>query len=173
MTLHRLALPVARLVWNGSKRVGAAAEPEMEEKRARVEDALNASRAAVAEGLLPGGGVAALRVTDALDALEAKLDNDQCIGVDVLRHALRAPIQQIAHNVGLDGSVVCQKVLEGAGSFGFNDLTEEYGDMVATGVLVPTKVERGALRNAASVAGLLLTTDAVVGAIGKTSKQAA
>ncbi|MBK9120050.1 MAG: chaperonin GroEL [Phycisphaerales bacterium] len=142
--------------------VGAATEIEMKEKKARVEDALHACRAAVEEGVLPGGGVAVLRCEEALDAAYKKARGDQKTGVDIIRRALRAPIRQIAENAGLDGSIVCQKVLEGKGNFGYNALTEEYGDLVKMGVIVPLKVERVALENAASVSGLLLTTDAAV-----------
>jgi chaperonin GroEL len=145
--------------------VGAATEVEMKEKKARVEDALHACRAAVEEGILPGGGVAVLRADAALDALEKKVRGDQKTGVDIVRRALRSPIKQIAENAGLDGSIVCQKVSEGKGNFGYNALTEEYGDMVKMGVIVPLKVERIALENAASVSGLLLTTDAIVSEI--------
>ncbi len=145
--------------------VGAATEIEMKEKKARVEDALHACRAAVEEGILPGGGVSVLRVGAALDAAEKKARGDQKTGVDIVRRALRAPIKQIAENAGLDGSIVCQKVLEGEGNFGYNALTEQYGDMVKMGVIVPLKVERVALQNASSVAGLLLTTDAAISEI--------
>jgi chaperonin GroEL len=134
----------------------------MKEKKARVEDALHACRAAVEEGILPGGGSAVLRCDAALDAATKKARGDQKTGIDIVRRALRAPIKQIAQNAGLDGSIVCQKVSEGKGNFGFNALTEEYGDMIKMGVIVPFKVERIALQNAASVSGLLLTTDAVV-----------
>ncbi len=146
--------------------VGAATEAEMKEKKARVEDALHACRAAVEEGVLPGGGVAMLRATKALDAAARKLSGDQKTGVDIVRRALWSPIKQIVANGGLDGSVVAQKVFESEDyNFGFNVLTGKYGDMVAMGVLVPTKVERIALQNAASIAGLLLTTDAVISEI--------
>jgi chaperonin GroEL len=145
--------------------VGAATEVEMKEKKARVEDALHACRAAVEEGILPGGGVAVLRCDDALDAAEKKARGDEKVGVDIVRRALKAPIKQIAANAGLDGSIVCQKVTEGKGTFGYNALTEEYGDLIKMGVIVPLKVERVALQNAASVASLLLTTDAVVSEI--------
>jgi len=145
--------------------VGAATEVEMKEKKARVEDALHACRAAVEEGILPGGGVAVLRIDDALDAVAKKARGDVKTGVEIVRRALRAPIRQIAENAGLDGSVVLQKVMEGTGNFGYNALTDEYGDMVKMGVIVPLKVERIALQNAASVAGLLLTTDAVISEI--------
>jgi chaperonin GroEL len=145
--------------------VGAATEVEMKEKKARVEDALHACRAAVEEGILPGGGVAVLRCDEALDAAAKKARGDQKTGVDIIRRALRAPIKQIAENAGLDGSIVCQKVTENKGNFGYNALTEEYGDLVKMGVIVPLKVERIALENAASVAGLLLTTDAAISEI--------
>jgi len=145
--------------------VGAATEIEMKEKKARVEDALHACRAAVEEGVLPGGGVSVLRVGDALDAAYKKARGDQKTGVDIIRRALRAPIKQIAENAGLDGSIICQKVTEGDGNFGFNAQSGEYGDMIKMGVIVPFKVERVALQNAASVAALLLTTDAIVSEI--------
>ncbi len=145
--------------------VGAATEVEMKEKKARVEDALHACRAAVEEGILPGGGVAVLRVDDALDAAYKKARGDQKTGVEIVRRALRAPIRQLAENAGLDGSIVCQKVAEGNGNFGYNVMTEVYGDMIKMGVIVPVKVERIALQNAVSVAGLLLTTDAIVSEI--------
>jgi len=144
---------------------GAATEVEMKEKKARVEDALHACRAAVEEGILPGGGVAVLRCESALDTAYKKARGDEKVGVEIVRRALRAPIRQLAENAGLDGSIVCQKVMEGKGNFGWNALTDEYGDLVKMGVIVPLKVERVALQNAASVASLLLTTDAVVSEI--------
>jgi len=141
--------------------VGAATEAEMKEKKARVEDAMHACRAAVQEGILPGGGTAVLRARKAIAKLELK--GDEAVGADIIRRAVSAPIKQIAANCGLDGSVVAQKVEDGKGNaFGFNALTQEYGDLVQMGVIVPTKVERVALQNAASISGLLLTTDAVV-----------
>src|SRR5438874_726419 len=148
-------------------KVGAATEVAMKEKKARVEDALHACRAAVEEGILPGGGVAVIRAArKVLDGVRKKRDNeDQQIGVDIVRRAVEAPIKQIADNAGMDGSVVAQKVKEGEGNFGYNALTHEYGDLMKMGVIVPTKVERTALQNAASIAGLLLTTDAVVSEI--------
>ncbi len=145
--------------------VGAATEIEMKEKKARVEDALHACRAAVEEGILPGGGVAVLRIDPALDAVYKRVRGDQKTGVEIVRRALRSPIKQLAENAGLDGSIVCQKVSENKGDFGWNAVSEEYGDMVKMGVIVPLKVERVALQNAASVAGLLLTTDALVSEI--------
>jgi chaperonin GroEL len=143
--------------------VGAATEAEMKEKKALVEDAMHACRAAVEEGILPGGGVAPLRCLPALESLKKELSDDQKTGVDILCRALKAPIKQIVRNAGLDASVVCQKVMEaGELNYGCNALTGEYGDMVAMGIIVPTKVERIAFQNAASIASLLLTTEAVV-----------
>jgi len=144
--------------------VGAATEAEMKEKKARVEDALHACRAAVEEGILPGGGVPMLRALPALDKVKAK--GDEKIGVDIIRRALIAPIKQIAENAGLDGSIVAQKVIESKKkNFGYDALRKKYGDMVEFGVIVPTKVERVALQNGASIASLLLTTDAIVSEI--------
>jgi chaperonin GroEL len=144
--------------------VGAATEAEMKEKKARVEDALHACRAAVEEGILPGGGVPMLRTLPALDKI--KTTGDEKIGVDIVRRAVVAPIKQIAENAGLDGSIVAQKVMESKHkNFGYDALRKEYGDMVEFGVIVPTKVERAALQNGASIASLLLTTDAVVSEI--------
>ncbi len=144
--------------------VGAATEAEMKEKKARVEDALHACRAAVEEGILPGGGVPMLRALPALDKVKAT--GDAKIGVDIVRRAVVAPIKQIAENAGLDGSIVAQKVMESKDkNFGYDALRKQYGDMVKFGVIVPTKVERAALQNGASIASLLLTTDAVVSEI--------
>jgi chaperonin GroEL len=144
--------------------VGAATEAEMKEKKARVEDAMHACRAAVEEGILPGGGVAPLRTRKALEAAKARLSSgDEKIGVDIVTRALASPIKQIAQNCGLDGSVVAQNVEASSDfAYGYNALTHEYGDLLKMGVIVPAKVERVALQNAASIAGLLLTTDAVV-----------
>ena len=143
--------------------VGAATEVEMKEKKARVEDALHACRAAVEEGILPGGGVAILRARKALEKARKKAEGDARIGVDIVHRAVSAPIKQIAANCGLDGSVIASKVEENpAANYGFNALTHEFGDLVQMGVIVPTKVERVALQNAASIAGLLLTTDAAI-----------
>jgi len=141
--------------------VGAATEVEMKEKKARVEDALHACRAAVEEGILPGGGTAVLRALGALDKVKAT--GDEKTGVDIVRRALVAPIKQIALNSGLEGAIVAAKVMEADdANFGYNAMTGKYTDLVKDGVIVPTKVERTALQNAASVAGLLLTTDAIV-----------
>ncbi|MCP4609365.1 MAG: chaperonin GroEL [Planctomycetes bacterium] len=144
--------------------VGAATEAEMKEKKARVEDALHACRAAALEGILPGGGVAMLRALPVLDKVKAT--GDAKIGVDIVRRAVVAPIKQIAKNAGLDGSIVAQKVMESKDkNFGYDALRKQYGDMIKFGVIVPTKVERAALQNGASIASLLLTTDAVVSEI--------
>jgi chaperonin GroEL len=144
--------------------VGAATEAEMKEKKARVEDALHACRAAVEEGILAGGGVSMLRALPALDKIKGT--GDEKIGVDIVRRALVAPIKQIAENAGLDGSIVAQKVIESTEkNFGYDAMQKKYGDMIAFGVIVPTKVERVALQNGASIASLLLTTDAIVSEI--------
>jgi chaperonin GroEL len=143
--------------------VGAATESEMKEKKARVEDALHACRAAVEEGILPGGGVAVLRAREQLGKTRDKARGDEKLGVDIIYRALNSPIKQIADNCGLDGSIVASKVAEHSDvNFGFNALTQTYGDLVKDGVIVPTKVERIALQNAASIAGLLLTTDCAI-----------
>jgi len=145
--------------------VGAATEVEMKEKKARVEDALHACRAAVEEGILPGGGVAVLRALGALDKVKT-VNEDEKTGVDIIRRALVSPIKQIAANSGLEGSIVAAKVTESDDvNFGFDALAGKYCDLVKAGVIVPTKVERTALQNAASVSGLLLTTDAIVSEI--------
>ncbi len=145
--------------------VGAATEVEMKEKKARVEDALHACRAAVEEGILPGGGVAVLRARKVLDKVKCDSD-DEKTGVDIVRRSLVSPIKQIAVNSGLDGSIVAAKVEESdKENFGYDALAGKYCDMVKAGIIVPTKVERIALQNAASVAGLLLTTDAMISEI--------
>jgi chaperonin GroEL len=150
-------------------KVGAATEVEMKEKKARVEDALHATRAAVEEGIVPGGGVALLRARDAVS--KVKTDNeDQAAGVKIVVRALEQPMREIARNAGDEPSVVINKVLEGKGNYGYNAQTGEYGDMVAMGVLDPTKVTRYALQNAASVAALILTTDAMVAELPKDEK---
>jgi len=140
--------------------VGAATETEMKEKKARVEDALNATRAAVEEGIVPGGGVAYLRCLAALDKL--KLEGDKKIGVDLVKRALEEPIRQIANNAGQEGSVVTEKVRNEKGAFGFDAAQDEYTDMIKAGIIDPTKVVRLALQNAASVASLMITTQALV-----------
>ncbi len=141
-------------------KVGAATETEMKEKKARVEDALHATRAAVEEGIVPGGGVAYLRTLPAL--VKLALDGDEQIGVNIVKKAIEEPIKMIACNAGLEGSIVVEKVKEKKGSYGFNARTDEYEDMIAAGVIDPTKVTRFALQNAASVAALLLTTQCMI-----------
>jgi chaperonin GroEL len=141
-------------------KVGAATESEMKEKKARVEDALHATRAAVEEGVVPGGGVALLRALPALDSL--KFDDDRRYGVNIIRRAIEEPLRQIAANAGVDGAVVVEKVKGGKGAFGFNAATEVYEDLAKAGVIDPTKVVRAALQNAASVAALMLTTEVLV-----------
>jgi chaperonin GroEL len=150
-------------------KVGAATEIEMKEKKARVEDALHATRAAVEEGIVPGGGVSYLRARSALKSL--KTDNhEQDCGVKIVQRALEEPLRWIVANAGGEPSVVLNKVAEGSGNFGFNAQSEEYGDMLQMGVVDPTKVARTALQNAASVAGLILTTDAMVAELPKEDK---
>jgi chaperonin GroEL len=143
-------------------RVGGSTEVEVKEKKDRVDDALNATRAAVEEGVVAGGGVALLKASKALDGLKGDND-DQNAGIAIVRRALQAPLRQIAENAGVEGSVVVGKILESSeANFGFNAQTEEYGDLVAQGVIDPAKVVRTALQDAASVAGLLITTEAAV-----------
>jgi len=142
--------------------VGAATEAEMKEKKARVEDALHACRAAVEEGVLPGGGTAMLKSISVLDSIDVK--GDEAIGVDIIKRSLNIPIRQLATNAGLDGSIISQKVLENIGdiNYGYDITQSKFGNMMDFGVIVPTKVERTALQNAASVAGLLLSTEAII-----------
>jgi chaperonin GroEL len=151
--------------------IGAATETEMKEKKARVEDALNATRAAVEEGIVPGGGVALVRCLKALDNVKAK--GEEKSGITILRHALTEPLRQIAQNAGNEGTVVLNKVLEGKNDFGFNAQTDTYENLMAAGVIDPTKVVRFALQNAASVAGLMLTTEAMISEKPKKKKDAA
>jgi len=141
-------------------RVGAATEVEMKEKKARVEDALHATRAAIDEGIVPGGGVALIRCQSALDGL--KLEGDEAAGVRVLRQAIEEPLRQIAKNAGAEGAIVVEKVRSGKGSFGYNAATDVYEDLLKAGVIDPAKVVRCALQNAASVASLMLTTEAMI-----------
>jgi chaperonin GroEL len=141
-------------------KVGAATETEMKEKKARVEDALNATRAAVEEGIVPGGGVAYIRTLPALDKM--KLEGDEKIGVNIVKKALEEPLKMIAANAGMEGSIVVEKIKEKKGAFGFNARTDKYEDMIAAGVIDPTKVTRFALQNAASVASLMLTTQCMI-----------
>jgi len=142
-------------------KVGAATEIEMKEKKARVEDALNSTKAAVLEGIVPGGGVALIRAKSSLEKLEGDND-DQNVGINILRRALEEPLRQIVSNAGSDSSVILNEVAKGKANFGYNAATNDYGDMVEMGIVDPTKVTRYALQNAASVTGLLLTTEAMV-----------
>ena len=147
-------------------KVGAATEVEMKEKKARVEDALHATRAAVEEGVVPGGGVALIRAVASIAGLEGAND-DQNVGINILRRAVEEPLRQIVRNAGGDPSVVLNAVAEGEGNYGYNAATGEYGDMIESGILDPTKVTRHALQNAASVSGLLLTTEAMIADLPK------
>jgi len=142
-------------------KIGAATEVEMKEKKARVEDALHATRAAVEEGIVPGGGVAYLRTLGKLDSLKTE-NNDQVTGINIIRRAVEAPIRQILSNAGLEGSVIVAKIKEGTGTYGFNAYAEKFEDLLEAGVIDPTKVSRVALENAASVASLLITTEATI-----------
>jgi chaperonin GroEL len=151
--------------------VGAATETEMKEKKARVEDALHATRAAVEEGIVAGGGVAYLRALKALDSL--KVETGERFGVDIVRRALEEPARWIAQNGGWEGSIVINTIREGQGGFGFNAATGQYEDLVAAGVIDPTKVSRTALQNASSVASLMLTTEAMVAERPKEKEDAA
>ena len=153
--------------------VGAATEVEMKEKKARVEDALHACRAAVEEGILPGGGVAMIRACRALERAREHAKGDETLGIDIIGRAVYAPIKQIAVNCGLDGSIVAQKVSESTDdAYGFNGLNGQFENLIHAGVIVPTKVERVALQNAASISGLLLTTDCAISDIKEKSAPA-
>lgn len=152
-------------------KVGAASETEMKEKKARVEDAMHATKAAVEDGIVAGGGVALLRCLASIQALNLK--GDQKSGVDIVIRAIEEPLKQIANNAGVEGSVVVNRVKEEKGNFGFNAATGEYGDMVAFGVIDPAKVTKSALRNAASVASMMLTTEAVISEIPEPKAPAA
>jgi chaperonin GroEL len=152
-------------------KVGAATETEMKEKKARVEDALHATRAAVEEGIVAGGGVPLIRAQKALEKLE--VNEDQQHGVRIIRRAIEEPLRQIAQNAGDEGSIVVQKVREGKGSYGYNAATGEYGDLIEMGVIDPVKVVRSALQNAASVASLMLTTEALIAERPKEEKASA
>jgi len=152
-------------------KVGAATEMEMKEKKARVEDALHATRAAVEEGIVPGGGVALIRALQGVKNLKGD-NHDQDIGIAIAHRAMEEPLRQIVANAGDEQSVVLNKVQEGKGNYGYNAATGEYGDMVAMGILDPTKVTRSALQNAASVAGLMITTEAMVAELPKEEKEA-
>jgi chaperonin GroEL len=143
--------------------VGAATEAEMKEKKSRVEDAVHATRAAVEEGILPGGGVALIRASKVLDSVPIR--GDEKTGVGIVRMAIERPVQQIAENAGLEGAVILQKVKEGAGNFGYDAFGEKFTDMVEAGIVDASKVVKTALQNGASIAALLLTTNAVIGEI--------
>ncbi len=153
-------------------KVGAATEVEMKEKKARVEDALHATRAAVEEGIVPGGGVALVRALNAIKNLKGA-NHDQDVGVDIARRAMEEPLRQIVANAGAEASVVLHNVADNEGNYGYNAATDEYGDMVEMGILDPTKVVRIALQNAASIAGLMITTEAMVAEEPKDEKAAA
>jgi chaperonin GroEL len=153
-------------------KIGAATEVEMKEKKARVEDALAATRAAIEEGIVPGGGVALIRAQKSLDKLEGD-NKDQDVGIGILRRAIEAPIRQIALNAGFEASVVVDKVAAHKGNYGFNAASGEYGDMVQSGILDPTKVTRTALQNAASIASLMLTTECMIADLPAEENQAA
>jgi chaperonin GroEL len=142
-------------------KVGAATEIEMKEKKARVEDALHATRAAVEEGVVPGGGVALIRALKGLEKLEGS-NEDQQVGIRILARSIEEPLRQIVDNAGEDAAVILNRVKEGKGAFGYNAATGEFGDMLEAGILDPTKVTRLALQNAASVSGLLLTTEVMI-----------
>ncbi|MDA1077596.1 MAG: chaperonin GroEL [Verrucomicrobia bacterium] len=142
--------------------VGAATEPEMKEKKARVEDALHATRAAVEEGILPGGGVALLRAANAIEKAAEALEGDEQIGAGIVRRAIEAPLRKLCDNAGVEGSLVVQQVLKSKGSMGYNVATDTHEDLIKAGVVDPTKVTRTALQNAGSVSGLLLTTDCMI-----------
>jgi chaperonin GroEL len=150
--------------------VGAATETEMKEKKARVEDALHATRAAVEEGIVPGGGVALLRCASVLSKL--KLNEEQSVGASIVRRALEEPLRQLAQNAGAEGSVVVEEVKKHQADFGYNVATGKYEDLLKSGIIDPTKVTRSALQNAASIAGLMLTTEALVTDIPEKEKQA-
>jgi chaperonin GroEL len=152
-------------------KVGAATEIEMKEKKARVEDALHATRAAVEEGIVPGGGVALLRALQSIKALKGD-NHDQDVGINIARRAMEEPLRQIVANAGDEPSVILNKVAEGKGSFGYNAANGEFGDMIEFGILDPTKVSRTALQNAASVAGLMITTEAMIAEIPQEDKPA-
>ncbi|MBI4098636.1 MAG: chaperonin GroEL [Candidatus Magasanikbacteria bacterium] len=146
-------------------KVGAATETEMKEKKHRIEDAVAATKAAIEEGIVAGGGVALLRASAVLDTL--RVDDEELVGVKILRRALEEPVRQIAENAGKDGAVVAEEVKKGSGNFGYNAATDTYEDLVVSGIIDPAKVTRSALQNAASIAGLILTTEAVVAEIPK------
>lgn len=149
-------------------KVGAATETELKEKKHRIEDALSATRAAVEEGIIPGGGTTLVNIIPALDEIQA--EGDELVGVRIVRRALEEPLRQIAENAGLEGSVVIEKVKNSEPGIGFDAMNEEYVDMVKAGIVDPLKVTRSALQNAASIASMLLTTEALITEIPKKEK---
>jgi chaperonin GroEL len=151
--------------------VGAATETEMKEKKARVEDALHATRAAVEEGIVPGGGVALIRAQKALDSLT--LEGDEAIGLEIVRRAVEAPLRQLANNAGREGALIVQEVKKRKGNEGYNVAANEYTDLIKAGIVDPAKVTRSALQNAASISGLLLTTEALITELPEKEKPAA
>jgi len=151
--------------------IGAATETEMKEKKARVEDALHATRAAVEEGIVAGGGVALIRAASALDGI--KVDGDEQIGIDIIRRSVEEPLRWIVQNAGMEPSVVCNEVKKSKGGYGFNAYSCKYEDLLAAGVIDPTKVTRTALENASSIAGLVLTTECIISEKPKEEKEAA
>lgn len=152
--------------------VGAATEPEMKEKKARVEDALHATRAAVEEGIVPGGGVALIRAANAIEKSATELEGDEALGATIVRRAIESPLRKLCDNAGVEGSLVVQQVLKSKGATGYNVATDVYEDLIKAGVVDPTKVTRTALQNAGSVAGLLLTTDCMITDIPEEEKPA-
>ncbi|MEO5740188.1 MAG: TCP-1/cpn60 chaperonin family protein, partial [Vicinamibacterales bacterium] len=152
-------------------KVGAATETEMKEKKARVEDAMHATKAAVEEGIVPGGGVALIRAGKGLEGM--KLEGDQQIGVNIIRRAIEEPLRWIATNAGKEGSIIVSQVKEATGSTGYNAQDDKMEDLIAAGVIDPTKVVRSALQNASSIASLLLTTEALVCELPEEKKEAA
>ncbi len=152
--------------------VGAATEPEMKEKKARVEDALHATRAAVEEGIVPGGGVALIRAANAIEKSATELEGDEALGATIVRRAIESPLRKLCDNAGVEGSLVVQQVLKSKGAIGYNVATDVYEDLIKAGVVDPTKVTRTALQNAGSVAGLLLTTDCMITDIPEEEKPA-
>jgi len=152
-------------------KVGAATETELEEKKHRFEDALEATRAAVEEGILPGGGVALLRAARVLDKLEKEVEGDEKIGIQILRKALEAPVRQLAENAGFEGAVIVERLKNEKDTVGFDVVQEKFVDMYEAGIIDPTKVTRSALQNAASIAGMLLITEALVAEIREEKKE--
>ena len=154
-------------------KVGAATETELKEKKHRIEDAVNATRAAVEEGVIPGGGTSLIAAVPAVEKLEGQLAGDVKVGASIVKRALTEPLRQIANNAGWEGSVVVERVKQGDGRLGFNAASEQFEDMIKAGIIDPVKVTRIALQNAASIAGMVLTTEALVSEVPKQEKPAA